>query len=250
MRIKKQNKTKVDLDSLDIRETLNRLGVRIKDDRGDYILAFCCFHADGDTPNLSIKSDSGGHFHCFSCGKNGNIFTIAKHVLKADNKATMDFLAGIGDTTHTAESIRRLLDNRSKNTDVNYYVSKMFKHVKDLSALLIRPPGLTKTLKQAEVNKDVDMFFALNDPVFEMLRLMVEDLGERIEDYRFTMKYTNDVDCYDDFKDEVKMIWNYAIRVGYFVRYPKRYWWCIGSMYFGRHRRMVSDWQLPVFVVI
>ena len=246
MRIKKQNKTKVDLDSLDIRETLNRLGVRIKDDRGDYILAFCCFHADGDTPNLSIKSDSGGHFHCFSCGKNGNIFTIAKHVLKADNKATMDFLSGIGDTTHTAESIKWLLDNRSKNVNKKYYISKMYYRMCELSSLLKLPPGLTKMIRCAEINKDVDMFYDLVDPVVEMLRLMIDELGNKIADYGVLDKNVGmSEETYDVYMEEVKMIWGYATRNGYFDRYPKQ---CLGWGGLDKQLVVTQDWKLPAFV--
>lgn len=240
MRTRKQ--TRVDLDLVDIRATLDRLGMHIKDDRGATITAFCIFHKDGDVPNLKIRSDSGGVFHCFSCGASGNILHIVERMLKVDRKGAWDFISGVGEVSQTAESIKRLLDKREKgNVD---YIESMHKHIDDLYNLTKRPPGLLKALRQAELERDVDRYFSLCDPVHEMLLLMIDDLHVRMEeDYRFTIK--DDPEAYNTFVDEVKKIWEYAVEHEYFRRYPKLFQ---PMTMVGKSRWIAKEWEIPEFV--
>ena len=240
MRAKKT--TRVDLNLIDIRATLDRLGLRIKDDKGSSILAFCIFHEDGEVPNLSIRSDSGGIFHCFSCGANGNILHIVEQVLKTDRKGAWEFLRGVGEASQTVESIKRLLGKREKgHAD---YVKSMYKHIDDLYNITKRPTSLLKELRQAELERDIDRYFSLCDPVFEMLLLMIDDLHIRIDDYGFAIK--DDPEAYNTFVDEVKNIWEYAIKRGHFTRYPRSF---KPMTMVGQSRWIVKEWEFPEFVV-
>ncbi len=242
MRAKKT--TRVDLNLIDIRATLDRLGLRIKDDKGSSIIAFCIFHEDGEVPNLSIRSDSGGIFHCFSCGANGNILHIVERVLKVDRRGAWDFLRGIGDVSQTTESIKRLLGGREKSG--RGYLESMNNHINNLYNLTKRPPGLLKALRQAESDYNIDRYFSLCDPVFEMLLLMIDDLHFRVEDYWFAIK--DDSGVYNRFVGEVKGIWEYAIQRGYFQRYPKLFQPDPLMGLLGRSRWVAKDWIISDFV--
>ena len=52
-------------------------------------------------------------------------------------------------------------------------------------------------------------------------------------------------ETYEEFMEEVKMIWGYAIRSGYFDRYPKQ---CMGWGRLDKQLVVTQDWKLPAFV--
>ncbi len=240
--MKATKQTRVDLNLVDIRTILDQLGVRMDKDKGDYILAYCVFHDDGKVPNLSIRSDSGGIFNCFSCGATGNILRIVEQVLKVDRKGAWDFIRGIGEVSQTTESIKRLLGRRDEGHAG--YVKNMFKHIDDLYNITKRPPSILKALRQAELERDVDRYFSLCDPVYEMLLLMIDDLHIRIDDYEYAIK--DDTEVYDIFVNEVKKIWKYAIKKGHFKRYPKFFQ---PMTMVGKSRWIAKEWVFPEFVV-
>ena len=60
-------------------------------DKSNYI-ALCPFHKE-KTPSFNV-SDDKGFFHCFGCGKNGDIFT---YVMEMENVTFVDALKKLAD---------------------------------------------------------------------------------------------------------------------------------------------------------
>jgi hypothetical protein len=61
------------LDRLDIAGFYQKELPSLKNGQGDEATAFCPFHDDQNTPNLSVNQKNG-LFHCFACGAQGSVF--------------------------------------------------------------------------------------------------------------------------------------------------------------------------------
>ena len=66
----------------------------LKNSRGEEAIAFCPFHDDRNTPNLSVNLKTS-LFHCFACGAKGNIFTFYQNRHSCDFKTALNDLARI-----------------------------------------------------------------------------------------------------------------------------------------------------------
>lgn len=83
---------KIIQDSIDIETVAERYGIHINHKK-----AFCPFHNDGKTPNLSFKNN---HYKCFSCGAGGDVIDFVARLfnikpLESAKKLNEDFALGI-----------------------------------------------------------------------------------------------------------------------------------------------------------
>lgn len=96
---------------LDIREVARSYGVRF----GRNGKAFCPFHQDGKTPNLSFK---GNRFKCFSCGASGDVLDMTARLYglelkEAAKRLNEDFRLGLElDKPQDLQAVRQALARR------------------------------------------------------------------------------------------------------------------------------------------
>ena len=70
-----------------MREIVERYGIRVKRDG----MCSCPFHGADKHASMKIYKDS---FHCFACGKNGDIFTFVQNMDNCDFKTAFYSLGG------------------------------------------------------------------------------------------------------------------------------------------------------------
>lgn len=70
-----------------MREIVERYGVKVKRDG----MCSCPFHGRDKHTSMKIYKDS---FHCFACGKNGDIFTFVQNIDNCDFKTAFYSLGG------------------------------------------------------------------------------------------------------------------------------------------------------------
>ena len=68
-------------------------------DKSNYI-ALCPFHKE-KTPSFNV-SDDKGFFHCFGCGKNGDIFT---YIMEMENVTFVDALRKLAENSGAPSSV-------------------------------------------------------------------------------------------------------------------------------------------------
>jgi len=234
-----KRRDRVRLNHVDVRAVVDQLGLRIKDDRGDNLRAWCVFHEDGDNPNLNISTVSGGAFHCFSCGTNGNLLHLVEKMVGVDRKGAWEYLSGMNTLSATAESIKRRLDKRAMGRrDVDVKIDSI---MDGLYSLLKLSPGYCKSIQIAQDEYDAERLFFLMDYDYEVLRLMVDDLFSRSDDFKACIR--GGEITLDEFLFEAQQIQRFADRSGYLNRFPCRFdidsiWMFLGKVRWGCEKRV------------
>jgi len=80
--------------NVSLAETATRFGVQLKKD-GDEFVACCPFHTE-DTPSFSIfrGKDHVERFHCFGCGKRGDVLDFVQEIKGVDLREARSILGG------------------------------------------------------------------------------------------------------------------------------------------------------------
>lgn len=80
------------LNQLDIAALYRKELHGLKNGHGDEATAFCPFHDDHNTPNLSVNLKTG-IYNCYACPAKGNIFTFYQTRHNCDFKTALHDLA-------------------------------------------------------------------------------------------------------------------------------------------------------------
>lgn len=75
---------------INVAKVLDVLGI-VYEEIGEDYRTFCWFHEEKH-PSMSIHKE-GGYYHCFSCKRSGNIFTILKDFLKVEGIDALQYLS-------------------------------------------------------------------------------------------------------------------------------------------------------------
>lgn len=223
MRYRRESISRPNLDTLDIPLILQHLGVRFQPafNRG-WITCWCVFHADGEHPNLRVRSDSGGTFHCFSCGEKGNILHIIEHVLRCSREEAWSWLEGRGSFGSSASSVLRALQKRGEA--VRETLMDQAEAVIDgLYGLLWISPARMRLMQEAARAQDV-RYFRLVDPDWYLLCDMVDYIY--IYTYRdgiYPRLQAGDRTALDELREEAAGVWRLALRTGYLERHPLQF---------------------------
>lgn len=196
-----EQEKKPDLARIDIRTTLETLGVRVKGLESGWLTCWCIFHDDGKNPNMRVHP-SGGVFKCNSCGARGNILHIVERQLGVDRDGAWAYLSGATPAVVSVESIRESLAKKTWGTE--NLVERAEEHLSNLYTLVIRPTGV--------VDQDHYTIEAWVDYLSDILYL----------DVYLPRMVAGDQGAYYEFYAHVVEIWRYAENSGYLFRFPSR----------------------------
>jgi len=216
---KTTERTYINLDRLDIRTVLDKLGVRVKGKSSGWYTAWCMFHADGDNPNLRINPD-GGMFRCLSCGETGNIIHITEKMLHTDRDGAWSFLSNMGAHAPTAEAIKRKLDKRASRA-VDKWVQDLEERLDNVSMLAFTiSPGVRRQMREAVDSKQVDQFFDLIDNnSYIVMSILDHAVGMVYSDVLPRMRQ-GDRDAYYEGIEMINGVWKSAEYFGYLSKHP------------------------------
>jgi len=97
-------------------------------DKSNYV-ALCPFHKE-KTPSFNV-SDDKGFFHCFGCGKNGDIFT---YVMEMENISFIDALKKLADQSGIKYNNDTFSENSKLKKQLNLLKRVCDSYVKNLNA--------------------------------------------------------------------------------------------------------------------
>ena len=92
---------------IDVAKILDRLGISYEDIGDDYRTE-CWFHEEGH-PSMSIHKE-GGYYHCFSCNRKGNVFTMLKDFLGKTGIEALQYLSSFDTQAESEEEEEKLAD--------------------------------------------------------------------------------------------------------------------------------------------
>lgn len=134
--------------------------------RGRDYVACCPFHHE-KTPSFSV-SDNKGIYHCFGCGKSGNIFTFVMETEGLNFKESIEYLANLyGISLPKIENRREIKKEEFDEIDLiykineescNFFESNLFEFFGKSALLYAKKRGLNK-----EDIKKFRIGFAKND---------------------------------------------------------------------------------------
>lgn len=207
------------LERLDIRAVLNRLGVRVKGESGGWITAWCIFHADGDNPNLRVHPD-GGVFRCFSCGASGNILHLVEQALGVDREGAWLFLGEMEHHAPTIGQIRRKLESRDERAVVGW-VELLEKKLDDVSRLgFTISPGERTSIWLAEQECDFVRWVDLVDENYYIITNAVDYAMAIVESEYLPRLRAGELASFYYAVEEINSVWKLAELLGYIADHP------------------------------
>jgi len=195
----------------DILEVISEV-VQLKK-RGKNWFALCPFHHE-KTPSFSVNPEMG-IYHCFGCGRGGNVFTFLMEYEKIDFIEAVERLAekygikleydekGVGNRTDTS------LLYELHEIALKYYTSKLFEPEGEKALNYLKSRGLREeTIKRFKIGYSPDKW----DGLFNILNLSKYSLNVLKKSGLFIVSEKGN--CYDRFRDRVMFpIYNLNNRV-------------------------------------
>ncbi len=109
--------------SVSMRSVVERYGIPIN--RSGFCR--CTFHSE-KTASMKIYKDS---FHCFGCGKSGDVFTFVQNAENCDFKTAFQILGGNYQPKDAMANLRRYRSEKDKETR-NLKQEKLKKQIKEI----------------------------------------------------------------------------------------------------------------------